>query len=152
MLASIILAVLGGMILNDHPLPHKGEQPLVPVVTTIPPPPTIPTPALVTIPGNGVWVRVEYNGSFIGYVGNPGSLQQIGGSGERLYYILKSDGLVEASLVKQDNSGNTLTVVVYRNGEIVLHRTTRVPKGEVQVLIDPRTGKPPGMTTTTVMP
>jgi hypothetical protein len=151
-LAIFILAVVGGMILNDHSLPHKGEQPLVPVVTTTPPIPAIPTPALVTIPGNGVWVRVECNGSFIGYVGNPGSLQQIGGSGERLYYIQKSDGLVQASLVKQDNSGNTLTVEVYRNGEMVLHRTTRAPKGEVQFLIDPRTGNPPGVTTTAMMP
>jgi hypothetical protein len=151
-LAIIILAVVGGMILNDHPLLQKGEPPLVPVVTTTPPLPTIPTPAPVTIPGNGVWVRVEYNGSFIGYFGNPGSLQQIGGSGERLYYIQKSDGLVEASLVKQDNSGNTLTIEVYRNGEIVLHRTTRAPKGEVQFLIDPRTGNPPGVTTTAMMP
>ena len=124
------------------------EEPLVPVVTTTP---TIPgTPTLVTIPGNGVWVRVEYNGSFIGYVGNPGSLQHVGGSGDRFYYIPKSDDLVQASLVKQDNSGNTLTIEVYRNGEMVLHRTTRAPKGEVQVLIDPRTGNPPGITTTAV--
>jgi len=125
--------------------PQKGVGPLVPVVTTTPPLPG--TSAPVTIPGNGVWVRVEYNGSFIGYVGNPGSLQHVGGSGDRFYYIPKSDDLVQASFMKQDNSGNLLTVEVYRNGEMVLHRTTRVPKGEVQVLIDPRTGNPPGINT-----
>ncbi len=146
----IILAVVGGMILNVHVGPQKGEVPLVPVVTTAP---TLPgTPAPVTISGNGVWVRVEYNGSFIGYVGNPGSLQHVGGSGDRFYYIPKSEDLVQASLVKQDNSGNTLTIEVYRNGEMVLHRTTRAPKGEVQVLIDPRTGNPPGINTTAATP
>jgi hypothetical protein len=86
---------------------------------------------------------VEYNGSFIGDVGNPGSLQHVGGSGDRFYYIPKSDDLVQASIQKQDNSGSTLTIEVYRNGEMVLHRTTRAPKGQVQILIDPRTGKPP---------
>jgi len=140
-LVIIILAVVGGMILNVPVGPQKGNEPLVPVVTTAP---TLPaTPAPVTIPGNGVWVRVEYNGSFIGDVGNPGSLQHVGGSGDRFYYIPKSDDLVQASIQKQDNSGSTLTIEVYRNGEMVLHRTTRAPKGQVQILIDPRTGKPP---------
>jgi hypothetical protein len=148
-LVLIILAVVGGMILNVHVGPQKGNEPLVPVVTMAPLLPA--TPAPVTIPGNGVWVRVEYNGSFIGDVGNPGSLQHVGGSGDRFYYIPKSDDLVQASIQKQDNSGNTLTIEVYRNGEMVLYRTTRAPKGEVQILIDPRTGKPPGITTTTVM-
>jgi len=149
-LVLIILAVVGGMILNAHVGPQKGNEPLVPVVTVAPLHPV--TPAPVTIPGNGIWVRVEYNGSFIGDVGNPGSLQHVGGSGDRFYYIPKSDDLVQASIQKQDNSGNTLTIEVYRNGEMVLHRTTRAPKGEVQILIDPRTGKPPGITTTTAMP
>ncbi len=149
-LVIIILAVVGWTMLNVPVEPQKGEGPIVPVVTTTPPLPG--TSAPVTIPGNGVWVRVEYNGSFIGYVGNPGSLQHVGGSGDQFYYIPKSDDLVQASLMKQDNSGNTLTIEVYRNGEIVFHRTTRAPKGEVQVLIDPRTGNPPGINTPVVTP
>jgi hypothetical protein len=149
-LVLIILAVVGGMILNVPVGPQKGEAPIVPVAT---PAPTLPgTPAPVTIPGNGVWVRVEYNGSFLGNVGNPGSLQHVGGSGDRFYYIPKSGDLVQASIQKQDNSGNTLTIEVYRNGEMVLHRTTRAPGGEVQFLIDPRTGTPPGINKTAVPP
>jgi hypothetical protein len=98
------------------------------------------------IPGNGVWVRVEYNGTFTGYVGNPGSLQHVGGSGDRFYYIPKSEGLVQASFQKRDYSGNTLTVEVYRNGEMIHHRATRVPMGEIQILINPVTGNTPGVT------
>jgi hypothetical protein len=31
---------------------------------------------------------------------------------------------------------------------MVFHRSTRVPGGEVQILIDPKTGNPPGVNAT----
>jgi hypothetical protein len=145
-LVIIILAVVGGMFLYLQNGPGTGGGRQIPAVTTAPALPYTPAPLL--IPGYGVWVRVQNNGSFIGYVGNPGSLQHVGGSGNRFYYIPKSDGLVQATIQNQDNTGNTLTIEVYRNGEMVFHRSTRVPGGEVQILIDPKTGNPPGVNAT----
>jgi len=97
------------------------------------------------IPQNGVWVRVAYDGTFIGWVGNPGSLQHVAGSGDRFYKVPDSAGLVQVSFQKQDNSGKTLALEVYRNGEMIYSRTIRTPMGTIEILLDPETGNPPGI-------
>jgi hypothetical protein len=164
-----ILALVGGAFLLSQYLQniHAGTQapPAIsaPTVTETTPPPAqtlapaargtplpqgttqLMAPPPVNIPAEGVWVRVAYNGTFVGWVGNPGSLQHVRGSGEQFYRIMRSDGLVQASFQKQDNSGETLTIGIYAHGGIVFQRTIRAPMGELAVLIDPVTGKPPGI-------
>ena len=158
----IILVMAGGVFLLSHYVPSTNEEfpaPGVTLVPAIPPPipiptiqpviptPTIqPTPALpgIIIPQDGVWVRVTYNGTFVGWVGNPGFLQNVRGSIDQFYKILKSTSLVEASFQKQDNSGETLAVEVYRNGEMIERRTVRAPMGEIAFIINPKTSNPIG--------
>jgi hypothetical protein len=86
-----------------------------------------PTPAI--IPREGTWVRVEYNGTFVCWVGNPGSLRRVGGSGRQLYPIRNKTSYVQASFLKQDCSGKTLTVEVYTSGMMTYHRTVRSLRG-----------------------
>jgi hypothetical protein len=103
-----------------------------------------PTP--VVIPPDGIWVRVVYSGNYNGRVGNPGSLQGVKGSGDQIYKI-KSDGLVQLQINKNDNSGNPLTVEIYRNGELMTHQVRSAPMGSIELLIDAKTGNPPGVST-----
>jgi hypothetical protein len=158
----IILVMAGGMFLLSHYVPSTNEEfpapgvtlvPAIPPVIPIPtiqlviPTPTIqPTPAPpgIIIPQDGVWVRVTYNGTFVGWVGNPGFLKNVRGSIDQFYKILKSTSLVEASFQKQDNSGETLAVEVYRNGEMIERRTVRAPMGEIAFIINPKTSNPIG--------
>jgi hypothetical protein len=110
----------------------------------------VPTPAI--IPAEGTWVRVEYNGTFVGWVGTPGFLRHVGGSGEQLYPIRNDTRYVQASIQKQDYSGKTLSVEVYTSGVLTYQRTVRSPMGEIAFLIDPRTAEIPGVTPAAAYP
>jgi hypothetical protein len=103
-----------------------------------------PTP--VVIPPDGIWVRVVYTGNYYGRVGNPGSLQSVKGSGDQIYKI-RLDGLVQLQIYKNDNTGNPLTVEIYRNGELITHQVRSAPMGSIELLIDAKTGNPPGVST-----
>ena len=120
---------------------HKPE--ITPVATV----PVTPTNTSLTIPSTGFWIRVVYPGTFIGMVGNPGYLFQVSGSGDKLYKTLRSDGLIQATVRKQDYSGDTLTVEVYVNGSMIAHRTVAAPMGEINLLIDAN-GNLPGVSST----
>ena len=103
-------------------------------------------PTQVVIPPDGVWVRVVYAGNYYGWVGNPGSLQGVNGSGDQIYKIRESDGIVQVKIYKDDNSGNTLTVEIYRNSELITRQARSVPMSSIELLIDAKTGNPPGVT------
>jgi hypothetical protein len=47
---------------------------------------------------------------------------------------------------KPDNSGDTLTVEIYRNGDVISLRNVSIPMGSIELLIDAKTGNPPGTT------
>ena len=141
----VILLVTGGAIIGLFYLQDSRETPLptvvVPAVTVQP----IPTPLPTLVPADGVWVRIEYPGTFIGEVGNPELMHPVSGSGVQYYKILWSDRIVQASAQKQENSGDTLLIEVYNNGTLIKRSSTRIPMGGVSILIDPTTGQPPGI-------
>jgi hypothetical protein len=146
---AIIIFILGmavGAFLYAPNVPGKNNDSHAPAVIPDATTGQIPSPPAVIIPKDGVWVRVEYNGSFVGFVGNPGSLLHVGGSGEQVYKISKSDGYVEVSFQKQDYSGRTLAVEVYHDSTMTYRRTVRSPMGEIAFIIDPLTTNPPGVT------
>jgi hypothetical protein len=117
-------------------------------------PAPIPTHALqltpeitpVIIPTTGVWVRVEYPGNYYGWLGSPGALRGINSSGDQLYKMPESARFIQVNMYKQDYSGNTLTVQVYREGKIINNRTVSVPGGSIEIIIDTKTGIPPTLT------
>ncbi len=126
--------------LSPVPTPSLPET-LVPVPST----PVTPVPTPLIIPTTGVWVRVTYPQDFYGRLGNPGSLREVSGSGDRLYQMNADDHLVQVQMYKTDNSGDTLSVEIYRNGESMTRRTDSSPMGFIDLLVDSTTGAPPGI-------
>ena len=148
----LILGIVGGAVFYpNYFAPGKGlfpvPTPAIPETTApIPSAQMTPAPAQVVIPSTGVWVRVIYPRNYYGRLGNPGSLRGITGSGDRFYQMNEDNHLVQVQIYKTDNSGDTLTVEIYRNGEIINRRETTAPMGFIELLIDARTGNPPGIT------
>jgi len=148
----VILVIIAGALVmylvpaemnggSDHPVVTPVNQTPAPVMTTTAP---------VMVPADGVWVKVTYNGTFLGTYGNPGSLTEVRGTGEKFYPIKNSNDLVQASFTKQDYYGDVLTVGVYNNGTMVRQFTTSAPKGTISILVDPKTGKAPYVPVTTI--
>jgi hypothetical protein len=144
--AAIILILLGITgVMVFYP-----QNPTAPVIEPTPgPTPTIqqaPQPTPVIIPPTGVWVRVGYPRSYYGWVGNAGSIRGVNGSGDQIYKIPETEGIVQVQMYKPDNSGDILTVQVYRDGEVISLRNVSTPMGSIELLIDAKTGHPPAMT------
>jgi len=79
-------------------------------------------------------------------VGNTGSMRGVTGSGDQLYKIYESEGIVQVQIQKPDNSGDTLTVEIYRDGDVISLRNVSIPMGSIELLIDAKTGNPPRIT------
>lgn len=126
-------------------LPPVPTTPLPETLGSVPSTPVTPVPTPLIIPTTGVWVRVTYPQNFYGRLGNPGSLREVSGSGDRLYQMNEGDHLVQVQMYKTDNSGDTLAVEIYRNGESMTRRTTTSPMGFIDLLVDSTTGAPPGI-------
>lgn len=160
----VILAVAGGaFIYSDSfrglttgspetvttlPMTQPVTTALTPVPTTIVPEPTPATPAITTratqppvmIPNSGVWVRIQYAGNYTGQVGVSGGMRQISGIGEKFFQVPTIDGTVQATIQKQDGSGNVLGVELYKNGTLVRRETVAIPWGSVDLHVDLKTG------------
>jgi hypothetical protein len=113
--------------------------------------PILPAP-VVTIPQAGVWVRVNSTGYYAGQVGNPGMLRQVSGTGDAVYSVLNNDRLVQANVHRMEYSGGLLTVEVYRDGTLIESQSVTAPMGTIALLINPVTGKAPGLTEEDILP
>ena len=139
----VILGIAGVLVFYPQNPADSGIEP------TPLPTPTIqqtPPPAPVIIPQKGVWVWVGYPHSYYGWVGNTGSIRGVTGSGDQIFKIPEIEGIVQVQMYKPDNSGDTLSVVVYRDGEVISLRNVSTPMGSIELLIDAKTGNPPAMT------
>lgn len=141
--AFVIIFVVAALVVISLPVTPAGTPPPLPPVPSAITVNTTPAITPVATPGTGVWVRVVYPGFYHGQVGNPSGPEDIGGTGDQLYFIRNSGNLVQADIQKRDYSGDTLTVSVYNNGTLVFNTSVRSPMGTISVLIDPATGKPP---------
>jgi hypothetical protein len=63
-------------------------------------------------------------------------MQQINGSVNQFYRIPTIDDLIEATIQKQDGSGNVLTVEIYKNGKMVKRSTIASPMGILDLHVD----------------
>jgi len=97
---------------------------------------TRPTPTPVPLPATGVWVRVDYLGSWTGSYGNAGALVPATDSGVRQYEVENPSGTIRASFQKQDKSNHELIVEIYRNGAVMKRGNTTAPFGSVNISAD----------------
>ena len=67
-------------------------------------------------------------------------------SGDQIYKIPETEGIVQVQMCQPDNSGDTLTVEVYRDGKVISLRNVSTPMGSVELLVDAKTGHLPAMT------
>ena len=147
----ILFLVFGGGAVVLHMLAESGHnpQPASTFSNTTP----VLSPAITSspVPSEGVWLMVQYNGTYFGEYGNPGDLREVRGTGTVFYLIKNSSALVQASIQKLDYSGDTLTVSLYNNGRMVTEVNKSSPQASVALLVNPDTGKPPFVPVTTIV-
>jgi hypothetical protein len=162
----ILLVVAGGAFLFWNFMQGAGPAPEPAVTPTATPTPTItlapatiattappvttavPTPVPVLIPPDGVWVRVNYSGSFKGSIGTAADQRPVADSGDQFYSVPTSEGIVQLAVQKIDGSGKELVVEVYRNGVLIKRGATTVPRGVVELQVDLRPPKTTAIPTT----
>ncbi|MDO8871413.1 MAG: hypothetical protein Q7V05_01585 [Methanoregula sp.] len=99
------------------------------------------------IPGNGVWVRIGYDGEYIGTIGAGGRLREVSGTSGRFYQIpAASTDIVEISIQKLDTTGLPLTVELFNNGKMIKDKTIITPKGTLTMTVDLKTIQTPIVT------
>lgn len=157
----VILAVIGSAVLFLKPqdtlspvttpattLPTPTQTPIVTVTAT--PEETLPVVASPTvtqeqttaaasqiiIPTKGVWVKISYTGNYAASIGTPGAESARSDTGDHIYQIPTSTGIVVASVQKVDASGQELEVEVYKDGTQMIRKTTTKPKGIVEIQVD----------------
>jgi DNA-directed RNA polymerase subunit RPC12/RpoP len=114
--------------------PSKGTVLLsgtlvVPVETTPP-----------AIPATGVYVHVNYIGSWKGTYGLSGNTLSMTNSGDRVLEVVNATGTVKARFEKLDGSKHGLLVEIYKNGAILTTGSTTAANGFVALSADTVTG------------
>lgn len=103
----------------------------------------------VSVPANGVWVKVSYLGSYSGTYGMPVDLQKLADSGDRTFEVVNASGPVQVTLAKQDSSTkHELAVEIYKDGKLLKSGKTSDPYGKVTISADVG-GTPPTAVPTT---
>jgi hypothetical protein len=151
----VILAIVGGVYMYSTISDGTPVEPTTMVITptmtiaatTVPTPPVQQTPSPqitvvptaqppLRIPEKGVWVKVYYAGNFTGRVGTSGDMKQVNASGEQYYQLPITEGIVEATIQKEDGSGNVLTIEVYQNGKLVERSIKATPGATVDLRVE----------------
>ncbi|MDD1685604.1 zinc ribbon domain-containing protein [Methanoregula sp.] len=90
-----------------------------------------------TVPVSGVWVMVDYIGSYDGTYGMSSDIQSVKDSGSRLYEVVNASGLIKVSLTKQDSSTkHELVVSIYKDGALLKSDSTSASYGKVSISTD----------------
>jgi hypothetical protein len=103
----------------------------------------VPTPTKPAVPSSGVWVEIKYDRSYSGSVGIPGNVQMLSSNiqmqpntGDQFYQILQNNGIIYASVSKNDGSGDLLTVNIYDDGTLLKTESTMKPFGNLDVVVN----------------
>ena len=81
-------------------------------------PSVIRTQAPVTVPSEGVYVRVSYLGGFSGTYGVEGNMTTTRNSGDRVFVVENATGTVSAAFQKEDASTrHEIVVEIYKDGK-----------------------------------
>ena len=103
---------------------------------TLSAPTQTPTPPPAAVPQTGVWIHVNYGGSFTGSYGTPGYEKDVSDTGDQVYQVPTVTGIVVATFTKNDGSAEPLLVEVYKNGVVVATKKTSAPKGTDEIQVD----------------
>jgi hypothetical protein len=98
-------------------------------------PVTIKTQEAISVPATGVYIKVNYLGSFSGQYGANGVMENAKDSGEKVYEIVNATGIVSAKFKKTDSStkAHDLTVEIWKDGKVLKFANDASPKAEVSV-------------------
>jgi hypothetical protein len=97
-------------------------------------PSVIKTQVPVTLPAEGVFVKVSYIGSFSGRYGMVSDLQTVRNSGDRVFVIDNATGTILADFHKEDSSSrHDLTVEIWKDGKALKTATNTSGYGEVNI-------------------
>jgi len=119
------------------PVPATSAPTVKPTPVSAAPTATpVSTPTRAPVPQNGVWVHVNYDGSFTGSYGTPGSEASVTDSGDHFYQVPTLTGIVVASFTKNDGSADPILVEVYKNGAIAGSTRITSPKGTADIQVD----------------
>jgi len=137
------------------PTPSTPTMTVIPTATT-PAVEPAETPAGSTssaggkmiVPDQNVWIHIIYDGEYNGIYGVAGGSTTIAGEGEKVLQIPVNVGIVIASIQKLDGSGDKLTVEIWKDGKLVVEKSTVSPKGVVEIQADLRPTSTPTPTPT----
>jgi hypothetical protein len=140
----IIIGIIAGSFvivkyLQGAPVSSGGSG--INPTTEITPTPTgrsfgiLPTQTDVPLPTTGVWVRVDYPGSWKGSYGTAAAPVAIIDSGVRQYKVESPNGTLQASIRKDDETNHVLIVEIYKNGAVIKRGTTNTPLGSVDISV-----------------
>jgi uncharacterized membrane protein len=97
-------------------------------------PSVIRTQVPVSVPAEGVYVRVSYIGGFAGSYGMEGNMTTMRNSGDRIFVIEDATGTVSATFHKEDASTrHEITVEIYKNGKSLQTARNSTAYGEASV-------------------
>jgi len=91
----------------------------------------------VSVPVTGVWVRINYMGSYKGTYGMPSDLQTAEESGDRLFEVVNGTGTIKATMEKKDSSSKRdLVVEIYKDGKLLKSGKVTEAFGKVSISAD----------------
>lgn len=122
------------------PVPPTVATPVTTTAATVRMTTVPPAAAEVSIPKTGVWIRVNYEGSYSGTAGAPGRFTTITGAGDTVHRLSVKKEIVSATIQKQDNSGRKMTIEIYDEGKLISSASVTAPNGTVSMNADLRTG------------
>jgi hypothetical protein len=97
-------------------------------------PSVIKTQAVVTVPEEGVFVRVSYLGGFAGTYGMEGNMTTMRNSGDRVFVVENATGAVSATFHKEDSSTrHEIVVEIYKDGKALQVAKNSSSYGEASI-------------------
>lgn len=95
---------------------------------------TVRTTAPVSVPQEGVFVKVSYLGAYSGTYGANAVLEKARGSGDRVYPVNATSGMFEATFQKLDSSTrHDLVVEIWKGGKTLITQKNSSAYGIVSV-------------------
>lgn len=90
-----------------------------------------------TVPVTGVWIVMDYIGSYSGKYGMTTDLQKLDSSGSRLFEVVNATGTVQVIAEKKDSSTkHELTASIYKDGKLLKSGSTKESYGKVSISAD----------------